>query len=887
MFTYTSSVDGIGNLPYPNAQNSGTAFTSNFEINTFSSGNTGEYTATNGNSFGQTDFYYNNSTTYLSDTAGGRTQKTEDYTYSSITNTNAGASNGFGPDYAYAGAVGNSTDIDGEINRISYLFSDGIYVSLFTSASSSIWATYSHSDSASIGTTTYGESNNGGYTSLTRYSSISQYFEYRGAETWYNNSYYYTSSYINNNNGTIDSGVFITSSEYITTIYNTYEFITTASTTTTQDDPFIPTLTTTYEYWTTGRVTYAHYGTSLDDELFNPLILSTSDTITFTYLSKTTEGTGSDSYLTITTYTSSANLITTYTSTNSYAKKIIYTSYTDYYSDFGYTLTGIITAGSNWAWGTAGAVLSINGVNESFINKFSDLSIVTENTLIDPNFEYDKYEITRETNNSSFTYEYTISTYTETTVYVFEYSNYDNTSYYFDSIEGSVKSTLISSLFYSTSQATALIPTTTLVSAECPVGSYTYVANESIMLQTAKTDTIILDSLSNATQTVEYFVNYIFTFTNALQRVACTSTYTSYFSQTINTDGGSTTYGGTTYGDNYASYEVQSFNTLTAKSYSHVGSQFNYGLKFLRKIHGKGQIANIIYLHTSASNKTDNTGYYIYSNNLSSNALPNILSYNATSILEDGQLQNYQGQADAEYYEYAGFARNLANLENPPALIATPISQSSYSWIVYSSAGSNTTRITASYGGVSDSGSYSIISGNESTSNSSSGIISHYFAQPAGTCLYLGAIIDSAPDYMLDTQALGGKQRLYSASDTIFPRNISTEFAYSDRDSILVSSAYHIYSQTDFNSTGTSLSSTFYSGSLSASSQVNSLKFIRLNNDSWVVVDADLSFGEHLGGVILESPETVFYQQNLLNNYLTNRGIWASFETYYGSTYLV
>ena len=61
---------------------------------------------------------------------------------------------------------------------------------------------------------------------------------------------------------------------------------------------------------------------------------------------------------------------------------------------------------------------------------------------------------------------------------------------------------------------------------------------------------------------------------------------------------------------------------------------------------------------------------------------------------------------------------------------------------------------------------------------------------------------------------------------------------------------------------------------------VTNLKYIRLNNDSWIVAD---SIGG-LGGVLLDAPTTVFSET--VYNFATNRGINADFETYYGSTYL-
>jgi hypothetical protein len=214
--------------------------------------------------------------------------------------------------------------------------------------------------------------------------------------------------------------------------------------------------------------------------------------------------------------------------------------------------------------------------------------------------------------------------------------------------------------------------------------------------------------------------------------------------------------------------------------------------------------------------------------------------------------------------------------------IVTPISQSSYT-LYRDTFGLETTRITASFGGVSDAGSYTSIFGNGSTSSSSSDTISFYFGESAGTCYELKPVFDFpfALIGSISPNAVGGKRRLYTAIDTILPVSISAQFAYSSKDSAFTSGASHIYSQTNFS--GSSLLSSY--GTIGTNSSiVTNLKYIQLNNDSWKVVDHDLAVGNnYLGGAFLDSPTTVFFQP--VFNTASNRGIYANFQTYYGSTY--
>lgn len=903
MFTYTSSSIGIGNSPYPNAEDYGTSFTksgynytTSYETSDTDRGNSGSV-SDNSRQSRTSENSHSNQTTYASDTAGGKTQKTLKSESSFYSNYDGRASGGGGIDYTnlqpyeFAGSGAGTTSGEHYILANTYLLSDGLYVSSFQSEENRISSTYTDSGSAEVGTSTLTNSITYELQELTRIQYYTEYFIYKGSETRYNNSYYYTSTYYNVSGTNIASSSFSTSSEYITTISNTCVFTTNFTYTNTSTDPFTPTVTLTSTTTYSGNCTFVSYGTTIEDDIFSPLRLSTSSSITFNFLTKSTEtsgsGTDTSTYLTITTSTTTANYLSTYTSDGNFAKQIGYSTFSGNENQEGYVVTGLATAGSNWAWGDVGGILVRNGGNnQSFINKFTNLSVITENTIIEPNLTFNKYNIIADTNNSSFTFENIGYSYIQTTYAQIYFETTNQTSYYFDSDAGSVASSVITYFqFLSTSQVTAFVGTTLSQTEMCVVGSATFAYIDSVTIAVPSTSTIIIGSISNITASIEYFGNSIETFVQTWVRPAITSTYTSFITTNTNQDSEGTTFG-STYGDAYYSYEVQSFNTATAKSYSHVGDQFLYGLKLLEKVHGNGALAGAIYLHTSASNKTDNTGYYVYSNNLSYDALPNILSYNVTSILDNGLLNSYQQIADDNYYYYAGFA-SIDVGENPPPHIVTPISQSSYSWIVYaSSATDSTTRITASFGGVSDSASYTTMIGNGSTDSSSSGTISFHFAVPAGTRLNLGVVIDNSAFNNIPV-AVGGKRRLYTALNTILPQYVSTQFVYTLRDSAYTSSADHTYSQTDFSESGSSQTTTSYFGAISSgSSEVTNLKYIRLNNDSWVVVDNDLTNtnGSFLGGALLETPTTVFSQQAY--NAQSNRGIYASFETYYGSTYL-
>ena len=286
MFTYTVSSIGIGNSIYLNAEeyresytDNNSNYTSSYSTSDSTRGNFGVQN-NNGEAGATTEAYLSNKTTYNSDTAGGRTQVTSISEYTSSGRTNGNTSNGYGVDYyqltpyAYGGADGETRSGENSILANTYLLPDGLYVSSYQSYQNYVRRTATDSNSAVINGVTVNDSDNYSQGELTLAQSYTEYFVYRQAETRYNNSYYYTSSIIIINNTDTTSSTFSTSSEYITTIYNTYAFNSTGTTTTTQDDPFFPTITTSYEFSTTGRVTYAHYGTSTGEDVGSPLSLS-------------------------------------------------------------------------------------------------------------------------------------------------------------------------------------------------------------------------------------------------------------------------------------------------------------------------------------------------------------------------------------------------------------------------------------------------------------------------------------------------------------------------------------------------------------------------------------------------------------------------------------
>jgi hypothetical protein len=177
-------------------------------------------------------------------------------------------------------------------------------------------------------------------------------------------------------------------------------------------------------------------------------------------------------------------------------------------------------------------------------------------------------------------------------------------------------------------------------------------------------------------------------------------------------------------------------------------------------------------------------------------------------------------------------------------------------------------------------GSYTSLRGDGLTSSSSSGTIVFHFALAASSHFDLFAINDfNGTSDGAPSPAGGGKLRLYTATDTILPNKISKQFVYSIGRDASISSASHTYSQTDFFGFDT----TSYFGTIaSSSSVVTGLKYIELNNDSWIARDNSLAGNSLFGGVLLESS---FLYPPVGGQ--SNRGIYADYKTYIGSTYLV
>jgi hypothetical protein len=862
MYTYTSFVAGTANFAFPNAydevsystSNSGSSSTS--YSNSDASGSNSGQNAGNYNNLSYDIHTYETIQTTLVDSDGFtiEQQRTSNESYSYYSDQFHGNSQGGGANYSGAGAYSGENGTTGSAEHYlianSYFLAEGLYIERYDTEEAYAVLTATATNRGNIGTSTYFDADNYSFSTYRRVSNYIKEYIYRGGETRYNNSYYSSNYYFLVQNTFSSSSSYSISSEYITTLFNTCEFTSSYTTSTTNTDTFFPTTGTTITDSYSGRCYFIHYGTAEVDATNSPLKLSSQSSIEFVFLTQTIEGSGSNTYLTITTSSSTASRITTYTTDAKYQKAIGYTSYTDYYSDFGNSVTGLVTAGSNWAWGNVGAVLVRNGgANAKFINKFTDLLIVTQNTTFEPNQTYNKYDITLDTNNESFTYTAIQWVFIVTNAPFITYEETAIKSYYFDDEAGSVASTTITTYYETTFEYTSEIRITEIVTGTCSAGKSTASYLDSAIVDVPTT----LKRLLKGTLTsVEAYAGSIITFINNSQSNAITSISTETSS---NYSYNNLENGGTTYRDASYSYQSQSLTTETARSYSHVGTQFLGGLKVLRKFHGDGAVYTTIYLHTSNSNKTNNTGYYIYSNNLSNDVHPVYLEYNATDILSNGQLINYQTNAD-EQYASANFGYMPA--EFYASFIGTPISQSSYSWASFNS--DSTTRITASFGGVSDSASYTKISQNSLTSSSTSGLITFYFAESASTQLGFADFAESTFWYVATKHAIGGKQVLYTGKDTIYPQAISAQFAYTGLNSISTSSVDHIYYQTNFGVTGGSTGSSSNSGAIaSGTSEVANLKYVRLYNDSWVVVDHHLDDGNiYFGGVVLASPTTVF-----------------------------
>jgi hypothetical protein len=447
-----------------------------------------------------------------------------------------------------------------------------------------------------------------------------------------------------------------------------------------------------------------------------------------------------------------------------------------------------------------------------------------------------------------------------------------NTEYYFQNSIGRITSSTFVQFADATYSTLATLNSTGTIQEACPFGSQTstYVGT----LQCDKTTSSLFVSGSNKNVLTTYHGVIQSTITAELISVeqALDYLYTTIINApstfVTNRDGGHT-------------FERQSFNTATAKSFSHVGNIDV--VTIVGKGHGQYQIGNI-YLHTAVSNKTDNTGYFMFSNNVSINAVPVILTYNAnTFITNNNQLQARKESADA-LYEYANFGGEIDG-EGEGREHYTPISQSSYSFEDYREYTDSTIgKHTVSFGGAQDFGYFTRITSFTDSFytqfSTTSGLISYLFSEAAGTGLELVPLYND-PLATPPLRGIGGVRNLYTATETLYINTRSIQFVASLRRSELTVGRPIGYTFINY-STDTSTGSGSYSiavGSIGVgSSVVQGLKYISVNGDSWLVVDNIL--GKFLSAVELPNP---YWNSTSVNN-----GILAPYRdltTYYGDTY--
>ena len=749
--------------------------------------------------------------------------------------------------------------------------------------------TYSSSGTFRTGTSTITQVGNGASSEETSEYRLQESFVYRGGETQVTVSGY-------SRTGVTDGtsvGAITTSTYTIFTTYNTAEYTSFYTTTSTGTDPFIPTFTTTQSSTYTARVRFTFTNTFLDTDFNSPFIASTSSSITFTYLSQATDAptsASSNTFLTISTFTSSASQATS-SSVSIFRNSIGFSTSTDIYQDRTSEVT-VYRSISNW-WdggvgGQNGGAMAVKAGNVNVVQKFTDFSITTQNTTIYPRLSALYSYRTKSTANFTATYSRITSAVTEKPFTYLGYQTFQNTAYQFDHSEGKVTSTTIEGIFGQTITITDQVTITTTQQSTAPVGSEYRTFINAIFSYTTLTATAVLGSEAT-TGTYQYLQLTRDTGLDYSLYPACTST------QNSGSDSGQTADSSATVNfsssssyraDEYHEFQEQDFDTETAKFFTHIAVNplpAQGQPIVVKKKHGQYQFAEYLYLHTNNSNKTNNTGYFDYSNNLSNNVFPMLLTYNSPQIVPtNNQLTKYQSSADNLYTYNAGFGQAFdTNGGIAIGSIVTPMSNSSYSWTTTDS-NTNTVKIIAQFGGASDYASYTKIQtssvGTITTSTILTGTISYSFANSAGT----GHYIDGVYPYR---NIFGGKQRVYTASDEIKASIYRFGVLYRMGSSFLSSYRTVNYLVTDVtgNASSDSSSDTTY---FSADSTINnsSLKYMNYDNDSWILIDRPITATAEATAWGVISPIYVF-ALTAISAAEGGRGINASFQSYYGSTY--
>jgi hypothetical protein len=184
---------------------------------------------------------------------------------------------------------------------------------------------------------------------------------------------------------------------------------------------------------------------------------------------------------------------------------------------------------------------------------------------------------------------------------------------------------------------------------------------------------------------------------------------------------------------------------------------------------------------------------------------------------------------------------------------------------------------------VSDSGSYTSIGKNYTNSTysqTSTGVIQFFFGLEAGT----GYVFENVNDYQhaRSESGLGGKRALYTDTQTLMPITNEQQFSYALRESQLTLKRPHNYTIINyFTNTSTGSLSIQYGSILAETSLINNLKFISLNENSWLASDYQF---EGFGAASAQQLGQPYWASSAPIGGLMP---YYKFSKYYGSTYFM
>jgi hypothetical protein len=675
--------------------------------------------------------------------------------------------------------------------------------------------------------------------------SVSLYnrrYEYQRGETQISNEYYSASSSVD--------GTFSTSTSfYSATVFTEYptevstSFFTTQTGTTTSQTA---TSSETYE----GRLRYQkEYTVSTDAG--PQYVTSVQSSHQFVFLTHTSSQSGTNSYITITTSTSSASRVSTSYGSQRPVLAISYT--TSFYQPLGMPAT-VLKNISHWKNGNVGGFLRKLGNNGNLVQSFSAFNIVVSDETLLPVLSMGTYGITDGTNSDTYTLGQVVNAGTSDQLTGIYGESFQNVSYGWGG--GSVTSETFEDYFSETYSYEAYFNTTATTDFTVFANSYPYSYVATIGYNITTSQRFVAGSNANFTSTI-----------HSLANTTITGIRYSLLPALSSEDGTSESLGAsyTFFRNGYRSYEKQSFNTATAKAFSYLGRL--YHVSKLENKNGQKQYGRV-YLHTSVSNKTDNTGFWLYGNNLSLDPQYNPLSYNANTVIgtRNQQLIGEKQLADSLYANSPHFAGTVQADDYLGGNALTPMTQSSY--ILYD-GGYYTVTFDQSGGSYIEEGA------------TTTGQVVHTFSSFAGTGL---GDIQLHVGGQLAGQGIGGKRALYTGLQTLYINTLGRDFRFTIRNSELTLNKSLNYTFINYGSgvgTGTE-SYTLTIGSIPiASSQVTGLKYMTVDGDSWVAVDAQ--HGLNLSAVQLGHPDWASTAPNAGILALGNG--YADRTYYYGSTY--